>query len=447
MPEIVNLQIADYILDPFQDQKKYVIIRAGRRLGKTYNAFIWMLVMLMQNPKSRGLWIDTIQTNLDKYIDRYILTILGPASNTIKIDRQKHIITFQNGSTLDMGSSERPENLEGFGYDFAVLNEAGIILKSEDLWLKTIQPMCKDAQVKIIGTPKGINYYYDLSELCKTEDDWVEYYYPATGEYKLPNGQLIYEPEYLQKVQKSVPESIWNQEYLALFTSGSDENILLTLDQITLSLNPNQKPLIIKENPQVIAVDVALKNDKAVWVHHDMAQMTKLIKHDPKVDGRLETPDISRMTNQQRQEAHVHDHNIIVDSDGLGAGVVGELNQNYDLQVVEFHSNLPVPAEFVYPDFLQSLEYYRFGNIRAQLAFVLRELVINQQFYLLYDKDLINELTQIQFVNRKGKFFLESKDEMKKRLGRSPDVADALIYSMYPFLYKLSNGITIALYR
>jgi hypothetical protein len=40
-------------------------------------------------------------------------------------------MTFANGSVIDFGSAERPENLEGFSYDFVVLNEAGIILKKE----------------------------------------------------------------------------------------------------------------------------------------------------------------------------------------------------------------------------------------------------------------------------------------------------------------------------
>lgn len=38
---------------------------------------------------------------------------------------------FMNGSILDFGSAERPENMEGFAYDYMVLNEAGIILKKE----------------------------------------------------------------------------------------------------------------------------------------------------------------------------------------------------------------------------------------------------------------------------------------------------------------------------
>jgi hypothetical protein len=75
---------------------------------------------------------------------------MGDFWESLHVDNQKYIITFLNGSTLDMGSAERPENLEGFGYDYYVLNEAGIILKKKGLWDNTIQPMVRNAQGKII---------------------------------------------------------------------------------------------------------------------------------------------------------------------------------------------------------------------------------------------------------------------------------------------------------
>lgn len=438
MVDVIEFNYPDFILPAFDDPHKFVIIRAGRRSGKTYNAFIWILEELMMNNGARGLWVDTIQGNLHKYVERYVQTILGGAFATIKWDKEKNILKFANGSTLDMGSAERPENLEGFGYDFVVLNEAGIILKSESLWLNTLEPMCKDAKVKIIGTPKGLNYYYDLSQLCLTEEDWVEYHFSC---YDSP----FYTEEDLDKIQRRVPPSVWKGEYLAEFTSGGEEDALLTLEQVKATII--EKPIPIPENPQIMSVDVALKNDKAVWVHHDMTQVCHLIKYDPKKEGKVETPDIARKTFDYQRDFNVWDRDTIVDSDGLGVGVVGELNQFYDQQVVEFHSNLPIPKFFRYPQFLEQLDFYRFGNIRAQLAFVLRELIINESFDLPYDQDLMNELCELRYINRNGKFYLESKKEMKKRIGRSPDTADALIYSMYPFLYKLVNGLTVALYK
>jgi hypothetical protein len=427
----------DFIKPALRDKTKYVIIRSGRRTGKTFNAFQWILEMLLRNPNSKGLWVDTVQSNISKYTQRYIIPILGEFKD-YHIDNQKYIITFGNGSILDLGSAERPENLEGFEYDFVVLNEAGIILKKQDLWDKTIQPMCKNALVKIIGTPKGLNYYYDLSELSKTNEEWTEYVYTA---YDSP----FWDSEQLDKIKKQTPFAIWKQEYLADFTTGAEENVLLTQEQILKVVNNDPKPILT--NPQIMAVDVGLKHDKAVWIIHDMTQMCFIDFIKPQETGAVQTPDISRKTILLQDTYSIGASNTIIDSDGVGAGVVGELNQFYERQVVEFHSNKSIPEHFKYPDFLQYLEYYQFGNIRCQLAFVLRELIINQQFTILQNTELINELAEIRFVNKKGKFYLESKDEMKKRIGKSPDIADSLIYSMYPFLYQLQNGVTVALYR
>jgi hypothetical protein len=427
----------DFIKPALRDQTKYVIIRAGRRTGKTWNAFQWILENLLRNPNTKGLWVDTVQSNISKYIDRYIKPILGQFDD-YKVDNQKYVITFGNGSLLDMGSAERPENLEGFEYDFGVLNEAGIILKNQDLWNKTLQPMFKNAKVKIVGTPKGLNYYYDLSEIAKTNKEWSEYTYSC---YDSP----YWEPNQLEKIKQQTPFAIWKQEYLADFTTGAGENVLLTQEQILKVVDDNPKRILT--NPQIMAVDVGLKHDKAVWVIHDMTQMCFLDFIKPLETGAVQTPDISRKTILMQDTYNIGASNTVIDSDGVGAGVVGEIEQFYNRKVVEFHSNKSISDNFKYPDFLQYLEYYTFGNIRCQLAFVLRELIINGQFNILDNRELINELAEIRFINRKGKFYLESKNEMKKRIGKSPDIADALIYSMYSFLYKLDNGVTVALYR
>lgn len=438
MPKPILFTYPDFLKPALRDKTKYTIVRAGRRTGKTYNAMQWILEMLLRNKKTRGLWVDTVQANISKYIIRYSLPILGDFRD-FKIDNQKYIISFGNGSILDFGSAERPENLEGFEYDYVVLNEAGIILTKEELWLNTIQPMCKNAIVKIIGTPKGLNYYYDLSELARSNtDDWVEYHFSC---YDSP----YWVPGQIEKIKTQVPYPVFKQEYLAEFTTGAEENVLLTQEQI-LKVVVND-PIPILTNPQIMAVDVGLKNDRATWLIHDMTKICYLSSINPKETGAIQTPDVTRETVLKQDTFNIGSENTIIDADGVGAGVVGEINQYYKRQVVEFHSNAQVPEYFKYPDFLQHLEYYTFGNIRCQLAFVLRELIVNEQFNLINDKELINELAEIRFVNKKGKFYLESKDEMKKRIGKSPDKADPLIYSMYPFLYRLDAGITVALYR
>lgn len=221
MDRTTDIQFADFILPAFADETKYVIIRAWRRVGKTYGAFQWILQMLMETPWSKGLWVDTIQANLKKYIERYIKEILWELWFTVKVDYQSYIITFANGSVLDMGSAERPENLEGFWYNYWVLNEAGIILKKEWLWRKTLQPMLMDAQVKIVGTPKGKtnHLYLELSEQCKNNKNWVEYHYTC---YDSP----YVNKEELENIKAEIAWYLWLQEYMAEFVDVYENSLI-----------------------------------------------------------------------------------------------------------------------------------------------------------------------------------------------------------------------------
>jgi predicted phage terminase large subunit-like protein len=216
-----NFNILEFIKPAFDNDAQYTIIRAGRRVGKTYNAFIWILVCLFARKETKGLWVDTAQANLDKYVIRYIQVILGQEIwKLCHYDKQKHILTLPNGSILDMGSAERPELLEGFSYDFCVLNEAGIILKKDGLWDRTIKPMTKNATVKIIGTPKGkFSKYAELSRLVKNDTNWEEYVYTV---YDSPE----YSELEIERLKQSEPDYIWEQEYMAQFTNV-DENAII----------------------------------------------------------------------------------------------------------------------------------------------------------------------------------------------------------------------------
>ncbi len=216
-----NFQFAQFIKPAFRDYTKYTIIRAWRRVWKTYWAFQWILLMMIENPWSKWLWVDTIQSNLKKYIERYVKEILGRLIETVHIDYQSYIITFDNWSVLDMGSAERPENLEWFWYDYAVLNEAWIILKKDWLWRKTLQPMLMDAQVKIVWTPKWKtdHLYYELSQQCKASKNWVEYHYTC---YDSP----YINQEELENIKDEIAWFLWLQEYMAEFVDVYENSLI-----------------------------------------------------------------------------------------------------------------------------------------------------------------------------------------------------------------------------
>ena len=47
------------------------------------------------------------------------------------------------------------------------------------------------------------------------------------------------------------------------------------------------------------------------------------------------------------------------------------------------------------------------------------------------DEDLIDELTAVTYEIRNGRIQIESKDDLKGKLGHSPDKADAYIQGLY----------------
>jgi predicted phage terminase large subunit-like protein len=216
-----NFIFYNFIKPAFESKKKFVIVRAGRRVGKTFAGVQKICLFVLTKQNSKGLWVDTVQSNIAKYIERYFKPILGDIWESIEYDKQKQILTFANGSIIDFGSAERPENLEGFGYDIIILNEAGIILKKEGLWERTIAPMGLNAQVFFIGTPKGKtgHKYFELSQLALNNPDWVDFHFPA-----------IESPEYTQEIldniKQTTPSYLYSQEYIAEFVDVYENSLL-----------------------------------------------------------------------------------------------------------------------------------------------------------------------------------------------------------------------------
>jgi len=76
---------------------------------------------------------------------------------------------------------------------------------------------------------------------------------------------------------------------------------------------------------------------------------------------------------------------------------------------------------------------YSFSNLRSQMYFALREDIRNKRISIdVKDVDTLNqirkELCIPKFSAAGGKIAIESKEAIKKRLGKSPNVMDAIVY-------------------
>jgi len=84
-----------------------------------------------------------------------------------------------------------------------------------------------------------------------------------------------------------------------------------------------------------------------------------------------------------------------------------------------------------------------FINCRAAAWWNLRELLQNDEIALPPDDKLIGDLTAPKWrVSSGGKIQIESKDDIKKRLGRSTDDGDAVVMAFFPDLSPQDYFIT-----
>jgi hypothetical protein len=109
---------------------------------------------------------------------------------------------------------------------------------------------------------------------------------------------------------------------------------------------------------------------------------------------------------------------ILVDSIGLGSGVVDRLRE----------LNLPVRGVNVAESPSMGETYM---NLRSELWFKLKGWLEARDCKLPHNDQLVSELTSIRYsFTSSGKMRAESKDEMRKRGLGSPDLADALCLTM-----------------
>lgn len=109
---------------------------------------------------------------------------------------------------------------------------------------------------------------------------------------------------------------------------------------------------------------------------------------------------------------------VQIDGVGVGAGVVDRL------------AEMGVPVIDLQSASESKIDSKNFANARADWWFQFRHSLHNSQMALSVDKDGIEELSKVGYsFMSNSKIKIQDKESLRKDLGRSPDLADALIYA------------------
>ena len=318
----IQLQIKNFPLQQsiFDNTAKYKIAVKGRRFGLTKGAANDFIKSALEKNFRLGLWVDVINSNIDKYIERYFLPHLNKLPSTMWEWRKQAKMLVINGCAIDFRSVDTPENMEGFGYDKAFLNEAGIILKNEYLWDNAIRPMFWDfPNIKVVigGTPKGKGKFFELAERGKD---------PSQTQYKTFHFSSFDSPfehihQAIREDIKSMPERVIQQEIYAQFLE--DTGVVFRNFMEIMDAEP-KKPYT--GHRYIMGVDLAKVEDFTVIAVYDAMTNRQVYQtRFNKIDWGMQKARIAETAR------HFNDGtspaNVIIDATGLGDPIVDDLGR------------------------------------------------------------------------------------------------------------------------
>ena len=410
------------------DHTNIVLFGGSAGGGKSWLGCLWIVNMCIQYPGVRCLIGRTVLQQLKLTTLNTLFGILGEmglkSGEHYTYNGQSNVITFYNKSEIilkDLAYQPSDPNFDNLGsleITAAFIDEAAQI---NSLAFNIIKS-------RIRYKLNEYNFIPKVLMTCNPSNNWLkkEFYLPyiqgTLEENKvfipsLPLDNPYLPPSYIEML-KSLPPQQRKRLLEGDWDYLDESDAIFDFDSISNS--------VFKFAPQetdkkYISVDVArFGSDRSVVVVWSGLVVIELL-----VYTKLSTVELSAEIRELIQKYKVHPMNVIVDSDGVGGGVADQIKGT------NFVNNS------------SPLHGQNFSNLKSQCYIKLSELFKEGKISLnLLDPSVVDEITQellsikLKDVDKDNKVAVMSKDEMKKILGRSPDLSDALMMRIY---YEIKN--------
>lgn len=341
---------------------------------------------------------------------------------------QSNVLTFNNGSEIilkDLAYQPSDPNYDSLGsleISAAFIDEC-----------TQISSLCYNiVKSRLRYKLNEFNLIPKMLMTCNPSQNWVkkEFYLPFISNNLDDNKAFIaslpldnpYLPTSYIEMLKELPpqqrrrllEGDWNYQ--------QESDSLFDFDSISESVFKNVPQGTDKK---YLSLDVSrFGSDRSVvtiWVGNTVTEILVYTK--------LSTTELSSEIKTLIQKYGIHINNVIVDSDGVGGGVADQLKG-----CINFVNNS------------KALHDQNFINLKSQCYVKLSEMFKEGKISLnILDPTIVDDLTQellsvkLKDIDKDNKVAVQSKDEMKKILGKSPDLSDSLMMKMYWELKNLKS--------
>lgn len=414
--------------------------------GKSYLGCFWLLSQCLAFPNVTYLMGRRHLTNLKRTTLSSFFKLIGDLkldpTKLFTMNNQSNEIVFKNGSKiLLMDMAHQPSDPEYLR--FGGLELTGAFLdESNEIDLKAIQ---------IIKTRigRGNNDKYNiLPKLLETFNPsknhvYTRYYAPwkedSLLDYVIFIPALATDNPHLPKdyiIQLENSDEITRQRLLlGNFDYDDDKRAMCSYENIRDCFTNN----FIKSGKNYVVADLAMQGrDNFVVTTWDGLRVKF-----PVIKGLSDGKDIEKTLKKYAEETETPRSRVLADSDGMGNYL-----ESYMKGIKEFKGGMSAKDNDVY------------RNMKNECAFKLAEMITQGKLYIdvsetqmimIKRKDrnfrqvIIEELGQLKRSNLDkdmSKKEIINKDEMKKNLGRSPDLLDCLIMRMYFEVNKSSFRVS-----
>lgn len=429
----VNIELNEVQLEGWlklKDKETEIILLGSlANCGKSWLVGVWLLTSAMAYPGTRwGLGRknlnDLKKTSLKTFLDvckKYGVKI----DADFKINFQSNTIIFKNGSEIHLlNLEEQPsdpdfDRLGGTEYTGVALEEiAQISQRAFEIIYSRIRYKLDEFKLKkkVLCTSNPSNnwiksYFYDRYTKGILPDKIS--FITAVGKSNPYQGK-----DYLDSLSM-LSETQYRRLVLGDWEYASNPDQLFNLDKLEDIFTPLQHGEV---NNYYISADIArFGEDSSVILLWQDLTVIKIIKLD-KSDTMNTAQEILKLMNEYK----IPRNKVIVDSDGVGGGVMDKLH-------CKGFTNNAKPFKNEKYDNLKTQCYYQLSKLRWSVAENINSSI----------KEIIKrELESIRDTSNEDKYKINSKDEQKKLLGnKSPDYADALMMRMY-FTY-INNSVKL----
>jgi len=407
-----------------------VAIKASTQYGKSDVASMALISAAIQrkekvlivspSQKQSGIIMGYIITHLfdDEYI-RQMIEWYGSLER-LKQERSKRRITLRdidseffiltaNARTV----SEEAKSLMGYGATIVCVDESALIpdpMFSKVLRMVGSKTRTRRRKLIQLGNPFPSAHFQRAFKSSR--------YQTLTVDYKQAIAEGRLDPEFVQEAKEEMSAYDFGVFYECQFPAEGAVNALIPSDWVDLAVNQTGIPL----GDRKAGIDVArFGDDKTVYCFREGGQVRRL-----ESVGKRDTMEVVGWARVfiDKDEPEM----TAIDTIGLGAGVFDRLSEEgYDVSDVNVGAK-PMPT-----DKLDEEEVKRkFYNLKAQMLWQLREWFKpkggHSSISIPNDPELIKQLKEIRYNYTSSKQIkIESKEDMKKRIGQSPDKADALM--------------------